>query len=69
MATKGSQKWIQILVNQKTDLLNQEIKKNLSLSLIEEITWRSPLAIDNYAEYKDEEFLAALEIQQLNSKL
>ena len=69
MAAKGSQKWIQVLVNQKTDLLNNEIKTNLALPISEEITWRSPLAIDNYIEYKDEEFLNALEVQSLKAKL
>lgn len=69
MATKGSQKWIQVLVNQKTDLLNNEIKTNLSLPTTEEISWSSPLAIDNYTEYKDEEFLNALEIQSLKANL
>ena len=68
-ATKGSQNWIQILVNQKTDILNNRIKTNLSLPIDEEIERRSLLAIDNYGEYKDEEFLYTLEIQQLKSKL
>lgn len=69
MATKGSQKWIQILVNQKTDFLNNQIKTSFSLPVNEEIQWRSPLAKDNYIEYKDEGFLDALGIQQLKSKL
>ncbi len=37
--------------------------------MTEEITWRSPLAIDNYVEYKDEEFLNVLEIQSLKTNL
>ena len=69
MATKGSQKWIQILVNEKTNVLNNQIKTSLSLPIDEEIQWRSPLAIDHYIEYKDEEFLYALEIDPLKSKL
>lgn len=69
MATKGSQKWIQILVNQKTDYLNNQIKTSLSLPMTEEIQWRSPLAIDNYVEYKDEGFLDALGIQPVKAKL
>lgn len=68
-ATKGSQKWIQLLVNQKTDYLNNQIRTNLSLPINEEIEWRSPLAIDNYVEYKDEKFLEALGIQPLKFKL
>lgn len=69
MVIKGSQKWIQVLVNQKTELLNSEIKTKAGLPLSEEIIWRSPLAADNYVEYKDEDFLKALEIQSLKSKL
>ncbi len=39
MATKGSQKWIQFLVNQKTDVLKNQIKTILSLPTDEEIQW------------------------------
>jgi hypothetical protein len=69
LATKGSQKWIQILVNQETDYLNNQIKTSLSLPTNEEIRWTSPLAIDNYIEYKDKGFLDALGILPLKSKL
>jgi hypothetical protein len=69
IATKGSQKWIQVLVNNKTDIINNLIKTSLHLPLEEEIYWRSPLATDDYAEYKDEAFLHALKIQSLKSKL
>jgi hypothetical protein len=69
LVIKGSQKWIQVLVNQKTELLNSEIRTKAGLPLSEEITWRSPLAADNYVEYKDEDFLKALEIQPLKAKL
>jgi hypothetical protein len=64
MATKGSQKWIQILINQKVELLNDQIKTNLSLPLDEEIQSRSPLSIDNYVEYKDEGFLLLSEFNR-----
>jgi hypothetical protein len=53
----------------KTDILNNQIKTILSLPINEEINWRSPLATDNYIEYKDEGFLDALAIQPLKSKL
>ena len=68
-ASKGSQKWIQVHVNQKTDILNRQIKTSLSLPNTEEIEWRSPLAIGNYVEYKDGAFLDALGIQPLKPKL
>jgi hypothetical protein len=69
MASRGSQKWIQVLVNQKTYFLNSQILTSLSLPINEEIHWRSPLANDNYVEYKDEAFLDALGIQTLKPKL
>jgi hypothetical protein len=47
-AIKGSQKWIQVLVNQRTDVLNNEI--NLSLDSNEIIEWYSPLASENFKE-------------------
>jgi len=56
-AAKGSQKWIQKLVNEKPDLINSLIKIQLQLAETEEITWYSPLAEDEYAEYPDEGFL------------
>jgi len=57
---KGSQKWIQKLVNGNPELLNAEIRKQLTLSTDESISWLSPLAGDDYAEYRDEAFLNLL---------
>jgi hypothetical protein len=54
---RGSQKWIQKLVNEKPDLINSLIKIQLQLAETGEITWYSPLAEDEYAEYSDEGFL------------
>jgi len=51
---KGSQKWIQKLVNEKPDLLNSLIKIQLNLSDTDTITWLSPLAEDGYSEYQDQ---------------
>jgi hypothetical protein len=62
-ATKGSQKWIQKLVNEKSTLLNSLIKKNLALSEDEVIQWCSPRVDDDYAEYRDNAFLDLLEVK------
>jgi len=59
---KGSQKWIQKLVNEKPDLLNSLIKIQLNLSDTDTITWLSPLAEDGYSEYQDQAFLDLLSI-------
>ncbi|MBW2076345.1 MAG: hypothetical protein JRI71_02135 [Deltaproteobacteria bacterium] len=53
-AVKGSQKWIQKLVNEKPDLLQSLIRTQLDLPDTDNITWHSPLAEDGYAEYQDQ---------------
>ena len=58
-AYKGSQKWLQIAVNECPLLLNGAISIGLPDSPTD-IDWRSPLAKDNYKEHKDKEFLAQL---------
>jgi len=52
-AVKGSQQWIQKLVNGKPDLLNSPISTQFDLPGTEKITWLSPIADDEYAEYQD----------------
>ena len=59
---KGSQKWIQKLVNEKPDLLSSLIKTQLNLSDTDKIAWLSPLVEDGYAEYQDQAFLDLLNI-------
>jgi hypothetical protein len=54
-ALKGSQRWIQRLVNDAPDRLNQAIG-------IGHIHWRSPVADDDFAEYRDGAFLARLNV-------
>ena len=53
-AVKGSQKWIQKLVNGNPKLLNTEIRKQLTHSTDGSIVWLSPRAKDGYAEYRDQ---------------
>ena len=54
---KGSQKWIQKLVNEKPNLVNSLIRTQINLPDTDKITWLSPLAEDGYAEYQDQAFL------------
>jgi hypothetical protein len=63
-AEKGSQKWIQKLINERPRLLGSRITQALGLVDDEEIRWLSPLESDDYAEYRDEAFL-----QRLGAKL
>jgi hypothetical protein len=62
-AARGSQKWIQKLINEKPDLLNSPIRTQLDLPDTEKTTWLSPLADDEYAEYRDQAFLDLLAIK------
>jgi len=50
---KGSLRWIQLLVNQHPEVMNESI----GLGPVE---WRSPRADDGYAEYRDQAFLDRL---------
>jgi len=52
---KGSQRWMQWLVNEAPDRLNE----SLGLGPID---WRSPVRADDYAEYRDQGFLDLLGI-------
>jgi len=60
---KGSQKWIQKIVNEEPEILNLQIRKSLSLSNNETIEWLSPLKSDGYAEYRDGDFLERLDVK------
>ena len=60
-ASRGSQKWIQLLVNRAPHLLDRAIARHLSFSPTDKIVWLSPLAQDAYAEYRDEMFLSKIE--------
>jgi len=62
LAEKGSQKWLQKLINEKPRYLDSEIMKELKLPK-EEISWRSPLKEDDYAEYQDQAFLDRLGVK------
>jgi len=62
-AVKGSQKWIQNLVNERPDLLNSLIRTQFNLPDTDTITWLSPVAEDGYAEYHDQAFLDLLGIK------
>jgi len=60
---KGSLKWIQKLVNDKPDLLNKEVSDTFGLNADDEIEWVSPLAVDDYTEYRDEAFLKRIGVK------
>ena len=53
-ASRGSQKWLQILVNDYPGIFARELAPSLGLSTDKQIKWLSPLRDDEYAEYRDE---------------
>ena len=60
-AKKGSQKWLQLAVNKHQELLDARIAPQLEMPL-PSIKWLSPLESDDYAEYRDREFLSRLRL-------
>ena len=66
--TKGSLKWIQILVNDHPARLNKAIAIELLL-YDPNIQWLSPLRSDEYAEYRDGSFLDLLGLGEFKDKL
>lgn len=59
-ATRGSQKWLQIGVNRCPEILNDAIRTSAKMSADIGIEWLSPLADENFAEYRDQAFLKKL---------
>jgi hypothetical protein len=66
---KGSQHWLQDIVNNRPDEINAKLRSRLGLEPDATITWRSPLADDDYAEYQDECFLKRLRVKSLDYTL
>ena len=58
-ASRGSRRWLQVLVNCRPGMLDGAIAHRLPHPP-GDIDWRSPLAADHYAEYRDQSFLDRL---------
>ena len=67
--TKGSLKWIQRVVNECPEKLNGPIRNHLAYKNDQTIEWLSPLADDDYSEYRDQAFLDLLGIRLEKKKL
>jgi hypothetical protein len=61
-AERGSKKWLQILVNQRPEVIDAILSEQLCLAPGQQIHWLSPLQQDRYAEYRDGEVLEKLDI-------
>ena len=61
-AVKGSQKWLQEMVDVCPELLDAAIQRETN-EISAPIRWVSPLADDNFKEYRDGAFLAKLGVR------
>ncbi len=68
-AEKGSQKWIQYLINACPEVLNTRIQEKLASLSGREICWISPLEQDEFAEYRDITFLEKINLPGLSEEL
>jgi len=70
-APRGSQRWLQLVVNRSPKLIDDAIREALGLDQDETIEWLSPLESDCFHEYQDQAFLECLGIapQQLRLQL
>jgi len=66
---RGSQYWIQYLVNENPTLLNHHIGCSIKCLDPDQIKWLSPRKDDAYAEYCDAEFINLLAIKPLRIPL
>jgi hypothetical protein len=64
-ATAGSQRWLQVAIERRPDLLGAALRPALALSNEDEIVWHSPRADDAFREYRDMEALCRLGIKSL----
>jgi hypothetical protein len=62
-AARGSQRWIQLVVNYRAAFLDHAIREAPGFSASEPITWPSPLREAEYAEYRDKEFIERLKLR------
>ncbi len=67
--TKGSQKLIQDVVNDYPEILNGRIRKKIPSLSDRKIFWVSPRKEDEYAEYRDSDFLNQIGLGYLSEKL
>jgi hypothetical protein len=64
-AEKGSQKWIQLAVNTRKEILGRRISDKLRLpDSAKPIAWVSPLSGKDYAEHHDASFLDELKLHK-----
>jgi hypothetical protein len=61
-AKRGSQMWLQRLVNESYELINRELSTSVPDINSDWIHWLSPVTEDKYAEYRDKAFIQRVQI-------
>jgi hypothetical protein len=61
-AQRGSQRWLQALVNERPDVFAREFLPQIGYAPEDQLEWLSPLRTDAYSEYRDEAFLERLDV-------
>jgi hypothetical protein len=68
-ASRGSQRWLQVAINRKPELLLGALRRSGAITRHTSVTWRSPLVADSFKEYRDGAALAKAEIDELSKPL
>lgn len=66
---RGSLKDIQVLVNKNQDLIDNLLKSTFSDLANQQIIWTSPIEQDDFAEYRDNDFLVRVGLDPTEIKL
>lgn len=66
---RGSLKGIQVLVNQNQDLINNLLMSSFGDLANQQIFWSSPIEQDDFAEYRDNDFLLKVGLDPTEIKL
>ena len=67
-ANAGSQKWIQVAVNRRPDLLLSSLERAGALTPGQTVDWSSPLEASGFREYRDSAALEKANIRQLPAR-
>ena len=69
IAAKGSRRWLQVAVNHRPELLDEPLRKAASLPPDAAVEWLSPLACEDFKEYRDDDAIRRLRIELGTSPL
>lgn len=66
---RGSLKDIQVLINKNQDLIDSLLKSSFEELGDQQIIWTSPIEHDDFAEYRDNDFLLKVGLESNEIKL